>query len=130
MGSTLRFLSVEDVILIHDDTIRNDGGLPGIRDIGLLTSAVMMPQQMFGGEYLHDGIAAMGAAYLFHIARNHPFSDGNKRAGVLAMLVFFEANGVRPLPESTELETVTLSVAAGDLGKEALTKWLRERLKV
>ncbi len=124
----MRFLSVDDVLAIHENTIRQEGGLPGLRDPGLLESAVLMPQQQFGGEYLHPGVAAMAAAYLFHISQNHPFYDGNKRAGVLAALLFLDANGVRDLPDPEELEAITLQVAAGTCGKAVLTEWLRRQV--
>ena len=128
MASDLRFLSVDDVLAIHEDTIRNDGGLSGIRDLGLLTSAVMMPQQQFGGSYLHDGVAAMAAAYLFHIAMNHAFNDGNKRAAVLSALVFLDVNGVTQLPDPDALERVTLSVAASEMTKDQLTTWMESEV--
>lgn len=73
------FLSVEDVLLLHTHSIDMDGGSQGVRDHGLLDAAVAMPRQQFDGECLHEDIAVMAAAYLFHIAQNHPFVDGNKR---------------------------------------------------
>ena len=88
MPTEIRFLSVDDVLAIHEDTMEHEGGLAGVRDPGLLESAVLMPQQQFGGQYLHAGLGAMAAAYLFHIAQNHPFNDGNKRAAAMAALVF------------------------------------------
>lgn len=122
------FLSVEDVLFLHADTIGIDGGSPGVRDHGLLDAAVAMPRQQFDGEYLHKEIAAMGAAYLFHIAQNHPFVDGNKRTAVLAALVFLRVNGVEILPAPQPLEVVTRQVAAGKLSKDALTQWLRAQI--
>lgn len=122
------FLSVENVLQIHEDTISIEGGLRGIRDLGLLESAVAMPRQQFGGDYLHEGVAAMAAAYLFHIASNHPFVDGNKRAAALAALVFLDINRIDPLPDPDELETATLDVARGAFDKAALTRWFRERV--
>jgi len=119
------FLSVDDVLLLHADTIQIDGGSEGVRDHGLLDAAVAMPRQQFGGEYLHEDLAAMAAAYLFHIAQNHPFVDGNKRAAVLSALVFFKVNGVNDLPEPKELESITLQVAAGKMGKDVLMRWIR-----
>ena len=124
----MQFLSVDDVLAIHENTIRHEGGLAGLRDPGLLESAVLMPQQQFGGEYLHPDVAAMAAAYLFHITQNHPFHDGNKRAGVLAALIFLTINGVGTLPEPGELEEMTLRVAASGCGKAELTEWLRRRV--
>lgn len=119
------FLSVDDVLLLHTDTIDVDGGLPGVRDHGLLDAAVAMPRQRFGRDYLHEDLAAMAAAYLFHLAQNHPFVDGNKRAAVMTALSFLVANGVTELPAPKGLEVSTLQVAAGELGKDALTQWMR-----
>ncbi len=120
------FLSVDDVLLLHTDTIDIDGGSHGVRDHGLLDAAVAMPRQQFGGDYLHEDLAAMAAAYMFHIAQNHPFVDGNKRPAVLSALAFFHVNGVEELPDPKDLESITLQVAAGEMGKDALTKWIRK----
>ena len=73
------FLTVKEVSVLHQDQIEVFGGIHGIRDEGLLESAVMTPQASFGGEYLHSDIFEMAAAYAFHIAENQPFLDGNKR---------------------------------------------------
>ncbi|MBK9948167.1 MAG: type II toxin-antitoxin system death-on-curing family toxin [Nitrospira sp.] len=124
----ITFLSVDDVLLLHTDTIDIDGGSHGVRDHGLLDAAVAMPRQQFGGEYLHEDVAAMAAAYMFHIAQNHPFVDGNKRAAVLSALAFLTVNGIEELPEPKELEVVTLQVAAGELHKDELTMWLRKHI--
>ncbi len=124
----VRFLSVEDVITIHEDTLRHEGGLAGLRDPGLLESAVLMPQQQFGGAYLHAGLAEMAAAYLFHIAQNHAFNDGNKRTAALAALIFLDVNGVGSLPPPDELEEMTLAVAAGKATKDELIAWMRAQL--
>jgi death on curing protein len=122
----IRFLSVDDVLLLHQSTTQEEGGLAGLRDLGLLESAVMTPQQQFAGQFLHEDLAAMAAAYLFHLVRNHPFLDGNKRVGALALLIFLDGNSVRRLPPSPALERITLEVAEGHCGKEELTKWLRQ----
>jgi len=122
------FLSVDDVLLLHTDTIDIEGGSHGVRDHGLLDAAVAMPRQQFGGAYLHEDLPAMSAAYLFHIAQNHPFIDGNKRAAVLSALVFLKVNGIEKLPDPKKLESVTLQVAAGEMGKDALTQWLRKQV--
>ena len=73
-------MTVEHVLDVHRRMILEFGGDPSLRDSGLLESDVMMPAAQFGGRFLHDGIAAMAAAYLFHLCRNHPFVDGNGRA--------------------------------------------------
>lgn len=122
------FLSVDDVLLLHTDTIDIDGGSHGVRDHGLLDAAVAMPRQQFGGEYLHEDLAAMAAAYLFHVAQNHPFVDGNKRAAVMAALAFLAVNSVDLAMAPHELEAITLKVAAGELAKEKLTRWLRSQI--
>lgn len=122
------FLSVDDVLLLHGDTIDIDGGSHGVRDHGLLDAAVAMPRQQFGGEYLHEDLPAMAAAYMFHIAQNHPFVDGNKRTAVLSALAFLNVNGIEEIPDPKELEAVTLKVAAGEIGKDALTKWIRKNV--
>jgi len=117
------FLSVEDVVDIHADTLQHEGGMDGVRDPGLLESAVMMPQQKFGGEYLHENLAAMAAAYLFHLAQNHPFLDGNKRVSAVAAYVFLYANSVEVTAEPDEFERITLGTASGEVTKAELTNW-------
>lgn len=122
------FLSVDDVLLLHTDTIDIDGGSHGVRDHGLLDAAVAMPRQQFGGDYLHEDLPAMAAAYMFHIAQNHPFVDGNKRAAVLSALAFLSVNEIEKLPDPKDLESVTLQVAAGEMGKNSLTRWMRGQI--
>ncbi|MBI3074133.1 MAG: type II toxin-antitoxin system death-on-curing family toxin [Deltaproteobacteria bacterium] len=90
----MRFLTVQEVLEAHAATLRRHGGASGIRDTGLLDSAVHMAQAMYGGEFLHPGLFDMAAAYLFHLVLNHPFIDGNKRCGWLAARVFLRMNGV------------------------------------
>ncbi len=111
------FLSLAEVVEIHRDQIERYGGRPGIRDSGLLQSAVAVPQATMGGEYLHGDLFEMAAAYLFHIVRNHPFVDGNKRTGAVAALVFLELNGVEITPNENELVDMVLSVAQGKMQK-------------
>ena len=119
----IRFLSVDDVNRLHDLTISRHGGSPGIRDSALLDAAVSMPMQSFGGQYLHEGIAAMAAAYLYHVCQAHAYVDGNKRTAVLASLVFLTANDAGPLPSPVELERVTMAVARGETSKGELVEW-------
>ena len=81
---SVEFLDVADVMAFHATQLARYGGLEGVRDAGLLASAVAMPQATFGGEFLHDGVFSMAAAYAFHIAENQPFVDRNKRAALRA----------------------------------------------
>src|SRR5580692_9224146 len=87
------FLTRDEVVEIHRDQIERYGGSLGIRDEGLLQSAVAMPEASFGGERLHASISGIAAAYLFHLAMNHPFIDGNKRVGAASAIVFLKMNG-------------------------------------
>ncbi|MFA9478390.1 type II toxin-antitoxin system death-on-curing family toxin [Phycisphaerales bacterium AB-hyl4] len=124
----IEFLSVEQVMTLHHRTIEKHGGLAGVRDLGLLEAAVAMPRQRFGGNYLHDDLAAMAGAYLYHLALNHPFHDGNKRAAVMACLVFLDANGVTNLPGPRAMERLTMGVADGTMSKTQILEWLRAAL--
>ncbi len=125
----ITFLSVEDVITVHDDTIAHEGGLAGLRDRGLLESAVMMPQAAFGGQYLHDGIPAMAAAYLFHICQAHAFHDGNKRTSVVSAIAFLKANGHDLTASNAELTALGLGVADDRLDKADATVWMHQFAK-
>ena len=102
------FLTLSEVFEIHRDQIERYGGHPGIRDAGLLRSAVAVSQATMGGEYLHADLFEMPAAYLFHIVKNHPFADGNKRTGAVAALVFLELNGIEVTPNEDELVGIVL----------------------
>ena len=124
----IAFLGVEDLLLLHADTIERDGGLSGVREYGLLESAAAMPRQQFGGHYLHEDLPAMAAAYMYHVSQNHPFVDGNKRVAVMAAYVFLDANGVEFAPAPKELESIALKVAAGQLSKDQLTDWMRQQI--
>ena len=87
-----------------------------------------MPRQQFGGAFLHEDLAAMAAAYLFHCAQNHPFVDGHNRVAVMSALAFLLANGVKCSLAPQELEAMTLNVAAGEFSKETLTKWMHAQI--
>jgi death-on-curing protein len=127
-NDSILFLSVEEVKSLEADLIARYGGLAGVRDEGLLIAAVMMPQQAFGGALLHEDVPAMAGAYLFHLAKNHPFLDGNKRIALGAALAFLHANGWRAMPDQHTMADITLAVAAGQLSKDDLIAWLRARL--
>ena len=113
------FLDVDDVLELHA-THEIYGGAAGLRDRGLLESAVAQPQTSFGGEFAHDGLFAMAAAYLFHIVKNHAFVDGNKRAGVLSAVVFLDINGISIAHPSEALYELTMGLAEGRVDKSAV----------
>jgi death-on-curing protein len=107
------FLDLEQVMRLHASMIERYGGTEGTRDVGLLQSAVAMPQMAYGGEYLHADVFEMAAACLYHIVQNHPFLDGNKRTGAATAIVFLAMNGVQIEADEDGLVEVTLSVACG-----------------
>lgn len=121
----VRFLSVENVIELQKRTIAVEGGGEGLRDRGLLESAVTSPRQTFEGQNLHPYISAMAGAYLYHTVMNHPFVDGNKRAGALSLLFFLKANDPARMPTPEDLESVTMAVAEGSMTKAQVIDWLR-----
>lgn len=90
---TPKFHSLDEVLELHADQISSFGGTPGVRDEGLLQSALAQPQATFGGDFLHPTISEQAAAYLYHIAMNHPFIDGNKRTAFAVMDTFLRLNG-------------------------------------
>ena len=122
---SLIFLGLDEVIEIHRDQIERYGGHPGVRDMGLLQSAIAMPQASHGGKYLHADLFEMAAAYLFHIVQNHPFVDANKRVGVVAALVFLALNGLEVNVPNEALFQTVLAVAQRKLGKDAIAEFLR-----
>lgn len=124
----VRFLSTANTLQAHEFSLERTGGASGIRDHNLMQSATLTPRQEFGGVYLHDGLAAKAAAYLYHLAANHPFVDGNKRSAALAALLFLDINGVEALPPPDDLERVTWAVADGSMSKAKLTDWFREQI--
>ena len=119
-ADTPRFLTLAEALEIHQDQIARYGGIPGIRDLDLLKSALAMPAASFGGQYLHSGLREMAAAYLFHLVSNHPFVDGNKRVGAVAALIFMELNGLAASPPQKELYEAVMAVARGELDKADL----------
>lgn len=123
------FLTVEQIEALHDRTIRVHGGMPGLRDRALLESAVAMPMQSIDGSFLHPDLAAMATAYLFHIVRNHPFQDGNKRAGVLAAFVFLDLNGWEIDATTDELERIVLGIAGSMVTKADAEGFVRRHAR-
>ena len=120
------FLTLDEALLIHADQVRRYGGSHGLRDLSLLSSALAMPEAWFGGVYLHASLAEMAAAYLFHIVRNHPFVNGNKRVGLIAALVFLGLNNLRLDADADALFDLVLGVAAGAVAKAEVAVFLQE----
>jgi len=122
---SVHFLTVEELLTIHQRVIAAHGGMLGVRDRGLLESANSMPAAQFGGQYLHPDLASMAAAYLFHLCKNHPFLDGNKRVALAAADVFLELNELLLDATDQELELVTLGVADGSISKEQTVEFFK-----
>lgn len=121
------FLTLAEVVDIHCNQIKLYGGLPGIRDINLLSSAIAMPHASFHGEYLHNDIYEMAAAYAFHIGKNHPFIDGNKRTALVSALVFLDLNGISISDSQGKLYDAMLDLSTGKLNKSEFASILRKR---
>ena len=117
------FLSLDEILEIHQQQIDRYGGSGGLRDAAGLESAVATPQASFGGEFLHSSIPAIAAAYLFHLCQNHAFIDGNKRVGANAAVTFLLINNWDVSFTEDELVEVVLSVAAGGLKKPGLSRF-------
>lgn len=120
------FLSLEDVLALHSVSIARFGGAHGLRDTGALESALATPQATMFGDFLHPTLEEQAAAYLFHVVQNHPFVDGNKRAGLAAAIAFLGINGVRVVATNDELAAMTLAVATGEITKAGVAVFLRE----
>src|SRR5262249_54349584 len=116
-ASRPRFLELDDVLALHDRQISFYGGARGLRNLGLLQSSVALPGASFDGVWLHGNLEEMAAAYLFHLAQNHPFVDGNKRTAAIAMIVFLRLNGLTPTFTEDELVALTVGIAAGTISK-------------
>ena len=118
------FLAVGDVVAMHHRAIAVYGGDQGIRDVNLLESSVYVAQSGLAGEYFHASVFEMAAAYLFHIVKNHPFIDGNKRAGVMAAYVFLRLNEYDLVCSQEELTYLVVGVATGTVDKEEAGRFL------
>jgi len=119
-----QYLSVENVITIHDTFLKEFGGLQGIRDINLLISAVESPKATMFGQDLYPSIYDKAAAYLYHIVCNHPFNDGNKRTGFGATLLFLKANSIPIIVNKKKYENLVVEVAKGKKTKEEIAYFL------
>jgi death-on-curing protein len=125
----MKYLSLDTVLGIHDRSLEGYGGDPGVRDEGLLDSAVAQPRAGFGGHELYPSLAEKAAALAFSLVMNHPFVDGNKRTGYGAMLMFLIRNGYIIDAPLAEHENTFLRLAAGELSRDEFLAWVRDRMR-
>ena len=118
--SPMPFLTLDEVLMVHADQIDRYGGSPGVRDLGLLQSAIAQPQSSFGGQLLHSTVFEMAAAYLFHLVSNHPFVDGNKRTALVISLLFLRLNSWKLSCSPDDLYETFMKLAEGSLSEEDL----------
>lgn len=118
------WITYEQAVAIHSRQLRRFGGAPGLRDEGMLRSAVERPINKW--RYEQAPLDELAAAYAFGLAKNHAFVDGNKRIAFMAMMVFLHKNGVAFSPAAAEATAIILSLAAGEVSEESLTRWVRD----
>ena len=123
-------LTKEQVLMLHERLIQTTGGSLGMRDEGMLDSALSNPFQTFGGEELYPSIQAKAAQLCYGLVKNHSMIDGNKRLGTHVMLVFLALNGYELSYSQDELSTTILALASGGLGEEDVLQWIIQHEKV
>ena len=121
----MRYLTILEVLELHHQIIETSGGAPGVRDLGLLESAVAQPLMTFGGEALYPSVTEKASAIGFSVIMNHPFVDGNKRTGHAAMEVFLILNGLEIGATVDAQEKIILSVASGKADRKEFVTWLQ-----
>jgi len=125
----IKFLNKEVILYFHSKLISEYGGSSGLRDEGLLVSALSQAAVTIDGEYLHRDIIEMAAAYGFYLCKDHAFVDGNKRIALVAIDTFLQLNGCELIAGEKETYVIMLQLAAGELTKQELTKWIRDNVK-
>lgn len=121
-------IQLEDVLRLHELSIQDYGGMPGIRDTGLLEAAINRPFQTFGGDDLYPSAFEKAAALAESLIINHPFADGNKRTGMLAMVALLKEYGIHVKASNTELYNFTISISTGECRFEQIVQWLKENV--
>ena len=121
-----QFLTLAEVVEVHTDQLRRYGGRAGLRDMGLLQSALAQPEASFAGAWLHKDVYEMAAACAYHLCQNHPFVDGNKRTALACALVFLELNDVSLADSAGDLKDAILKVASGKMSKAELAAVFRQ----
>ena len=124
----MKILKKRQILLLHSVLIAESGGSDGVRDEGLLDSAVNTPFQTFSGQDLYPTVLEKAVRLGFGLIRNHPFIDGNKRIGTHAMLVFLNLNSISLSYEDDELISTILSVASGEMDADGLLKWIQQHI--
>lgn len=119
-------LTKRQILLLHDQLVAETGGTSGLRDEGMLDSALNAPFQSFGGVDIYPSLQQKAARLCFGLVKNHPFIDGNKRIGAHAMLVFLALNGIELQYSQTELSNIILQLAAGKIELPALLEWIQK----
>ena len=125
MNPPPKFLTPDQVVALHMVQINQFGGSHGVRDEGLLLSALAQPESGLGDQYLHKDLYEMAAAYLFHLVKNHAFHDGNKRIAALTAAVFLQVNGLRVIADEDEFEKLVLDAAQSLATKEQAANFFR-----
>jgi death on curing protein len=125
-----KFLTLDQVLALHKLQIDQFGGSHGVRDEGLLLSALAQPESGLGEEYFHKDLHSMAAAYLFHLVKNHAFQDGNKRIAALTAAVFLQVNGLTVVAEEEEFEKLVLDAAQSLVTKEQIANFFRNNTDV
>lgn len=125
----IEYLTVEEVLAIHDLMIERYGGLQGIRDKYSLLSAIETPKTAVFGQEMYPTLWSKAAVYLYHIIKNHPFNDANKRTGYASALVFLEANNIRIAFEKEDYENLVLGLAKGSMEKDKITLFFKNHTK-
>jgi death-on-curing protein len=120
------WLSVDIILDIHSEQLALFGGPDGVRDLGLLESALARPINKFA--YGESNLAALAAAYAFGIAKNHPFVDGNKRAAFASIIVFLGLNGIDLVAPQEQATAVIMALAAGEIGEDDVARWIADNL--
>jgi death-on-curing protein len=127
MTSEPKWLSVDAVLIMHDEQLAEHGGASGVRDAGLLESALARPRNAW--SYGETDLVVLGALYAVGIMRNHPFIDGNKRTGFVAAYAFLYVNGLEIVADEAEVVVQCLSLAAGEISEAEFAAWLRENVR-
>jgi death-on-curing protein len=120
------WVTYDQVIAIHSRELRRFGGAAGLRDEGMLQSALERPANKW--RYEKAGLAELAAAYAFGLAKNHPFVDGNKRIAFMTMMTFLRKNDVRFAPDQAQATAIMFALASGEISEQSLARWISDNL--